>query len=180
LPRYAYTVQRATGRALFLTGPSGVGKSAVARRLQYELPDPWLFYEVDQCQPRTSPKQPAGFDPADAERRFAKAMFVAAHAYVAEGFDAIIEMDIAGDWRQGCLREVFTLVRTFRIVLTCDSETLEQRLASRGGPVPVDWARRHWAGTDWRRVPADLIVATDGQTVEQTVERILGRLRLRS
>lgn len=157
-----------------------MGKTAVARGLQDGLPDPWLFYEVDRCQPRTSPKEPPGFDIDDAERRMSRAILRAAHAYVAEGFDGIIELDLADEHRQRCLAEVFVNVAVFRVVLTCSPEVQRQRLASRVGPVPAEWARKHLMSTDWGSVPADLVVVTDGQTVQETTAEIVDRLRSRS
>lgn len=168
------------GRALFLTGPSGVGKTAVALRLQEEFDDPWIFYEVDRCQPRTSTKEPPGFDLQDAERRMSRALLAAAHAYVSAGFDAIIEIDLADDYRQRCLVEIFAGTPVMRVVLTCTPHAHEQRLRARGGPVPDKWARMHLMSRDWRSVPADFVVVTDGQTVQETTAEVLDRLRSRS
>lgn len=117
------------GRALILTGPSGVGKTTVAILLQRILADPWLFYEVDRAQPRVP--QRADFITTDNDRRIRRANLLATRAYLDSGFSTIIEQFLTDrtDWET--LDETMSGIDTTVFLLTCTAATLERNLANR-------------------------------------------------
>jgi chloramphenicol 3-O-phosphotransferase len=107
-----------------------VGKTTVAITAQRLLPDPWLLYEVDGCQPHVPPK--AEFVTLDNDRRLRQANLQAARAYVDAGFNVIIEMGLTDDWGLAAYQEVFEGVPSLLVVLTAERDMLLDRAARRG------------------------------------------------
>jgi adenylylsulfate kinase-like enzyme len=105
-----------TADAIVLTGPSGVGKSAVALSLQQVLTVPWAFFEVDRCQPRLPVGHP-GLT-SEAEPRMLRANLAAARAYIEAGFPLIIEIALIDDDLKA-VREALAGLEVFTVVLDC-------------------------------------------------------------
>jgi hypothetical protein len=82
-----------------------VGKTTVASAAQRLLPEPWLLYEGDRCQPHVPPKPE--FVTLDNDRRMRKANLQATRAYLDAGFRVIIETGLTDDWGLAAYQEVF-------------------------------------------------------------------------
>lgn len=150
------------GRVLVVTGPSAVGKTTVCRILQSILPEPFLFFEVDRCQP--------GLPPADVHQTFATmendralrdANLLAARAYVDRGFNMLIEGDFSPPGDTEVLRLRFP--EAALAVLTCSEDPSRARIAARGDADGGAWALTHLRSRHWHDLAAT-IVTTDGRT----------------
>lgn len=160
------------GKALILTGPSGVGKTTVALQLQRTLTNPWLFYEVDRAQPRP-PNRP-DFMTVDNDRRLRRANLLAARGYLDSGFSTIIEIGLTDEGDRKALDEAMSGIDTTVITLSCDAATLERHLAERDGTADA-WAREHHAQLSGA-LPGAVEITTDGRdpaTVASAIATLL-------
>ncbi|OIV38702.1 hypothetical protein BIV57_04225 [Mangrovactinospora gilvigrisea] len=153
--------------AIILTGPSGVGKSTIGRRLQQVLPGPWLLYEVDQCSP---PIPPGSLT----EQQIVAANIGAARAWADTGIPVIVEIALLGEEDLQIARSGLHGHHVFVVVLDCTRIVLEAHLAARGvaGP-PPSHALPFYQRTAGRwPTGADLQLCVDGLTPDQAAARI--------
>jgi predicted kinase len=155
--------------AIFLSGPSGVGKTTVSRALIRRLTEPWLFFEVDKCQP-TLPDRPE-VATIEIDRAMVAANIGAVRSYVDSGFRVLAEMDVADDFSRTTVRQLLGK-RARTIVLTCSTETAVNRASTRSAGVSMDFVRRHTLSRSWNDVEVDRIEPTDGRDLEEVVEAV--------
>lgn len=155
-------------RAVLLTGPSASGKTTVAKRLQVLLREPWLFFEVDRTQPWMPPFEE--LVTVENDRRMVAANLRAARAYVDAGFNLLIEADMAEEWRQRMVGEVFAGVEYRTVALTADLTTIEMRARERA-TVNVAWAFEHAHHRDWA-AHADRVERTDDRTADDVASSL--------
>lgn len=147
-------------RAVFVSGPGGVGKTTVLQAAQRLLPPEWVFFEVDKCQARPHPHHPSGA--VETDRRMIRAAMRGARAYVDEGFSCLVEMAVADPWRRSAAEELFADVPTLFLVLFARREVAMARVRSRGtDPQFVTWFERYYDETDWRALPGTIIDTSD-------------------
>jgi hypothetical protein len=135
--------------AIFISGPSGVGKTTVSQRLVRRLADPWLFFEVDRCQPPL-PDRP-GLATIENDRAMVAANVGAVRSYVDAGFRVLAEMDVADDFGQA---------------------TVRQLLGGRARSIVLTSSARAEARRQWDKVDVDRIEWTDSRSVEDVVEAV--------
>lgn len=155
-------------RAVLLTGPSASGKTTVAKRLQVLLREPWLFFEVDRTQPWMPPFEE--LVTVENDRRMVAANLRAARAYVDAGFNLLIEADMAEEWRQRMVADVFAGVEHRTVALTADLTTIEMRARERA-TVKVAWALEHAQHRDWA-AHADRVERTDDRTADDVASSL--------
>lgn len=155
--------------ALFLIGPSGSGKTTVGRLLQEILTEPWLFFEVDRCQPRVPPKASIVTVANDAAMR--RANLAAARGYVDVGFRIIIEMTLSDERAHRERALIFSDVVSGVVALACTRSTVEERTIARGDR-DVTWALRHFDRAVWESNAIDLTVQTDDRSPSQVASEI--------
>ena len=163
------------GRALIITGPSGVGKTAVALHLQHTLEEPWLFYEVDRAQPRL-PKDRPDFATIENERRMRRAVLGAARAYLDAGFSLIIEVGLFGETDRGSVDESLAGIDTTVVVLSCSRSTLEHRLNERTSRVDKAWARKFYERFAGVAIESSIVVPTDDRSVSEVSAAVAGHV----
>lgn len=154
------------GRALILTGPSGVGKTAVGLRLQDLLDTPWLFYEVDRTQPQL-PKDATQLATVETDNLLRRCLLRAGRVYLDAGFSLIIEIGLSGQADQRIVEETLAGVDLTIVVLTCEPETRERHLAGRHGPVDDNWARETYRRQTQPPLHGSHVVATDDRTITE-------------
>lgn len=153
---------RVAGRVLVVTGPGAVGKTTVCRILQSILPEPFLFFEVDRCQPGLPPAHVhPTFATTENDRALRDANLLAARAYVDRGYNMLIEGDFSAPGDTEVLRVRFSQAPL--AVLTCSEDTSRARSAARGDADGGAWALTHLRSRPWNDVAAT-IVSTDGRT----------------
>jgi predicted kinase len=162
------------GRALLLTGVSGVGKTAVGLRLQQMLSEPWLFHEVDRAQP-CPPDRPE-FQTIDNDRRMRRAALSATRAYLDAGFSLIVEIGLFDQPDRQALGEALRGIDTTIIVLSCNRATLEQHLDERSSAVDKDWAREFHRRFDATVIESGIIETTDNRSVTEVARAVAGHL----
>ncbi len=151
------------GRSLILTGPSGVGKTAVGVELQQILREPWLLYEVDRAQPR--PPDKAEFRTIENDRRMRLAVVHAARAYLDAGFSLMIEIGLIDETDRLSADAALRGIDTTVITLSCNRSTLEQHLDERSSNVDKDWAREFHRRYGEASPGPGIIETTDNRTV---------------
>lgn len=162
------------GRALVLTGPSGVGKTAVGVRLQQILAEPWLFYEVDRAQPR--PPNRAEFRTIENDRRMRLAVLRAACVYLEAGFSLIIEIGLFEETDRRSVDEAMRGIDTTVVALSCNRSTLEQHLDERASTVDKDWARESHRRYGEAAPITGIIEATDDRSVTDAAMAVAAHL----
>lgn len=163
------------GRALVLTGPSGVGKTAVGLRLQQILPEPWLFHEIDRAQPSAPVR--AEFQTVENDRRLRLAALSATRAYLDAGFSLIIEIGLFDETDSRSLADALTGIDTTVVVLSCSRSTLEQHLDERTSPVDKDWAREFHRRLGTAVIESGIIETTDNRSVTEVALAVAGHAR---
>lgn len=163
-------------RAVFLSGPGGVGKTTVGRQLQEMLPDDWLYFEGDRCQPMV-PARPA-FATAESERRLSRATLEAARAYVTAGFPTLVEIDVVGGERPDICADVFRGVPTVLIVLTARRDVAMRRVLGRG--TDEQWLQTYESTYDsvaWANAPTAAIIDTTERAAADVAAEVAGVIR---
>ena len=159
-------------RAVFVSGPGGAGKTTIARLAQALLSDQWLFLEVDKCHPHL-PAQPALATLED-DRRMARASLGAAYAYVREGFELLVEMNVADPWRRAASEEIFRDVRTTYVVLTARREVTLERVQRRGtDPRWLGWFQADHEWYEGREFPNTVMIDTSDLPPEEVAAEIV-------
>ena len=166
-----------SGRVVLLLGPSSVGKTAVARRLQATLFGIWLLAGVDlfwaMLKESTLPE--GGFrTDSDAMRRITRGWHRAVAALAREGNDLLVDDLLVhsrwlDDWR-----EALSGVRWWSVLLKASPEVLSERERGRGDRPPG------LAASDRARSPVegrfDLVIDTEQIPVSAcalTIQRFL-------
>jgi predicted kinase len=163
------------GRALVLTGPSGVGKTAVGLRLQQILPEPWLFHEVDRAQPSAPDR--AEFQTVENDRRLRHAALSAARAYLDAGFSLIIEIGLFDESDSRSLADALAGIDTTVVVLSCSRSTLEQHLEQRASRVDKHWAREFHRRIGAGVIESGIVETTDNRSVTEVALSVAGHAR---
>jgi chloramphenicol 3-O-phosphotransferase len=163
------------GRALVLTGPSGVGKTAVGLRLQQILPEPWLFHEVDRAQPSAPDR--AQFHTVENDRRLRHATLCATRAYLDAGFSLIIEIGLFDETDSRSLADALAGIDTIVVVLSCSRSTLEQHLDERTSAVDKDWAREFHRRLGAAVIESGIVETTDDRSVTEVAMAVAGHAR---
>lgn len=129
------------GRLLLLAGASCSGKTALARRLQETLPDPWLFWEADVMQP-TFPRL-LEFAGRVTEEQMLNANLRSVKAYVDASFNVIAELWLWYPQALAAASVVFQGIDVAVVRLDCALGELERRESARGttfvGTAKADW-----------------------------------------
>ncbi|MGI8807333.1 MAG: phosphotransferase-like protein [Acidimicrobiales bacterium] len=155
--------------AIFVSGPSGVGKTSILLRLQERLADPWLFFESDRCQPGLPARRELATTEND--RAMTLANVRAVRAYVDAGFRILAELDVADDvGRLAVHQELGSRSRS--LVLACSVETAVHRASTRSPPVSLDFVRAHAAGRDWEAANSDHVERTDARALDEVVKAL--------
>jgi chloramphenicol 3-O-phosphotransferase len=163
------------GRALVLTGPSGVGKTAVGLRLQQILPEPWLFHEIDRAQPSALDR--AEFRSVENDRRLQHAALSATRAYLDAGFSLIIEIGLFDETDSRSLADALAGIDATVVVLSCSRSTLEQHLGERTSPVDKDWAREFHRRLGAAVIESGILETTDNRSVTEVALAVAGHAR---
>jgi chloramphenicol 3-O phosphotransferase len=143
-------------RGVFLHGPSSSGKSALARALQLELPEPWLVFDADTAL-SGYPFMHRLFVEED-NRRWAYAYLVMVKGLVAAGFGVIAEQVLWTDGHVVDCRAVLGDLPILFVGLTSRLDVAETREAARVDR-EAGTARHQFATVCWRH-EYDLVVDT--------------------
>jgi chloramphenicol 3-O-phosphotransferase len=149
----------ATGRIVFVTGPSGVGKTTVCRLLRGLLGGGWLFWEADSCQPLLTAvvdeRTAAGLEMA-----MTRANLGAIRSYAAAGFDVLAELAVSFPERAAAVAEHLGDLDVAVVLLIADREAVLARIGQRSGSTDPGWAARYFDACDWSASPSDFMVDT--------------------
>ena len=158
-------------RVAFLSGPGGVGKTTVGGQVLRLLPDHWVFFEVDRCQPTISPNP--RFATIENERRMTRANLEAARCYVTAGFPTLVEMDVVDERRRRVREEVFRGIPALVIVLTARHDVAMQRIRERG--TDIRWLAAFEATYEavaWEHDSATATIDTSDRSPEQVAAEV--------
>lgn len=128
-----------TPNLIFLAGPSCSGKTDLAQELQRILPEPWVHWHADRCQPSFPDRQE--FLTSENDRKMVEANLRAIRSYSEAGFKVLAEIFI---WDPESLLMMKDLLKSTRyeiVKLECPLETLEDREVARGSTY-IGTARR--------------------------------------
>ncbi len=120
----------ATGKGLFLAGPSSAGKSSLARALQAALPEPWVLLQADTISdgyPRSRPE----FVTIVLDRRLRTATMLAIRGFLDAGLNVIAEQGLWDEWARPVAARIFSSYSAFVVQLRCDLAIREARETSR-------------------------------------------------
>jgi chloramphenicol 3-O-phosphotransferase len=161
------------GRVPLITGPSSVGKTAIAQELQRRLAGPWLIAGVDKFWGMLDERQlPMGEFRTDSGvmRRINRGWHRAVVALADEGNDVIVDDLLTHPWWLEDWRQVLSGLRWWSVVLTASRAVLTERETRRidrpAGLAISDLARQSY-DDDF-----DLVIDTTGRTVADCADAI--------
>jgi len=161
-----------SARGVFLHGPSSSGKSALARAIQLQLPEPWLFLDADTAL-RHYPCDHPRFRPDD-NRRWARAYLVMVRALVQDGYGVIAEQILWTDGHVADCRELLSDLPILFVRVCADLEVAEAREASRADR-GRGTARYQYENVCWD-LAHDLAVDTSKSLPEEAALPVVQRL----
>jgi chloramphenicol 3-O phosphotransferase len=165
-------------RVLVLNGAPCSGKSTLARALQEELDDPWLYIDLDTFPARLPPFR-SGRPTGDVIRRMFTGHNAAVVAIVEAGNDIVLEL-VARTNNPGAslvLSDLFDRLIGHEILVTClrcTEETAIQRELSRA-PNMQGLVQRDYGNVD--ETCCDLLLDTDTAGIDEQVSAVRQLLR---
>ena len=180
------------GRVVVLTGPSGVGKSTVVRRLRRDHPELWVSVSVTTRHPRPGERDGreyhfvdgARFDDLVADGELIEWAYFAGNRYgtprtpvrarLAAGMPVLLEIDL-----QGARQIRASMPDAVQVFLAPPSwDELERRLIGRGTEAPDVVDRRLAAARIELAAESEFDISIDNLDVDLVCTRLLDLLGL--
>jgi chloramphenicol 3-O-phosphotransferase len=172
----AMTAVVGPGRIVFVTGPSGVGKTTVGRTLREILGHGWLFWEADRCQPACKLEPSADWTSADLERAMTMANLCAIRAYADAGFDVVAELLVSYPDSPAAIAEHLGDLDVTVVLLIAERNTVLARISQRTSTVDLTWAARFLDALDWAATPSDVMIDTTDRDAADVASQIAAAL----
>ena len=168
------------GTVIVLTGPSSVGKTSVATRLQMVLPRPTVLLSGDDFDlpPDSEAVRLLRSLPADAlislEERFQRGYFGALGSFALAGLNVIGEVIFKSEQMFRAFEAVTAEVPSLVVSIRCDDAVRAERERHRGDrPVGTTEVT---AAQEWLPPRPDVVVDTTDLTIEDATRAIAARL----